>query len=103
MGAIRTVLAALAAGEQGSAKVEHGGRSHDRGSIRLSTLLLWSWTRSSHGIVTDTGLEIHDELISYLIKKEAGKMLGRTEAGTRTAAMLIAAILSPTPPNDLLN
>ena len=69
----------------------------------MSTLLLWSWTRSSHGIVTDTGLEIHDELISYLIKKEAGKMLGRTEAGTRTAAMLIAAILSPTPPNDLLN
>ena len=103
VGAIRTVLAALAAREQGSAKVEHGGRSHDRGSIRLSTLLLWSWTRSSHGIVTDTGLEIHDELISYLIKKEAGKMLGRTEAGTRTAAMLIAAILSPTPPNDLLN
>ena len=100
--AVRTVLTALAARERGTAIVEHGGRSHDRASIRLSTLLLWSWTRSSHGIVTDTGLEIHDELIGYLIKKEAGKLLGRSEAATRAVDTLTAAMLAPTPPNYLI-
>jgi hypothetical protein len=73
----------------------------------LSTLLLWSWTRSSHGIVTDTGLEIHDELMSYLIKKEATRLFGRSEpavkeASARAVATLTAVTQAPTPPNDLL-
>ncbi len=107
MGAVRTVISALVAREQGIPVVEQGGRSHDRSSVRLSTLLLWSWTRSSHGIVTDTGLEIHDELMSYLIKKEATKLFGRAEpavkeASARAVATLTAVTQATTPPNDLL-
>ena len=107
LGAVRTALSALVAKESGVPVVEQGGRSHDRSSVRLSILLLWSWTRSSHGIVTDTGLEIHDELMSYLIRKEATKLHGRAEAhvkeaSARAVAALSAAMLATAPPNDLL-
>jgi malate synthase len=107
LGAVRTVLGAMVAKEKGLPVVEQGGRLHDRSSVRLSTLLLWSWVRSSHGIVTDTGLEIHNELISYLIKKEGTKLFGRADAaakesGNRAVAILTAAMFADTPPNDLL-
>ena len=107
MGAVRTVLGALVHREQGRVVVEQGGRLHDRSSVRLSTLLLWSWTRSTHGVVTDTGLEIHDEVISYLIKKEATKLFGKSdpavkEASNRAVATLTAVVHSNELPADLL-
>lgn len=107
LGAVRTVLRALVQREQGDAVIVQGGRLHDRSSVRLSSLLLWSWTRSKHGFVTDTGLEIHDELMTYLIKKEATKLYGKAaaplkEASDRAVATLCAVVLSDRLPPDLL-
>ncbi len=107
LGAIRTVLSALVLRDKGFAVVEEGGRTHDRSSVLLSTLLLWSWTQSKHGFVTETGLEIHEELIAFLIRKEATKLCAKgdaakKEAGQRAVAALTACVLSPEVPNDLL-
>ncbi len=73
--AVRTVLRALVLRTDGVAVVQQGGRQHDRSSVHLSAALLWSWVHSSHGVVTDTGLEIHGPLVRYLIKKEADKLV----------------------------
>jgi malate synthase len=104
LGSVRTVLKALVLRESGEAVIEQAGRLHDRSSVRLSTLLLWQWTRSSKGFVTDTGLEIHDELTSYLIKKEADKLFGRatSPAKDRAVEMFKKAMLSAEVPGDLL-
>lgn len=107
MGTIRTVLRSLVLREQGIAVVEQGGRLHDRSSVRLSTLLLWSWTHSSHGVVTDTGLEIHVELMSYLIRKESAKLFPKPDPATKEACQravqtLTTAVLAPVLPPDLL-
>jgi malate synthase len=107
LGAVRTVLAALALRTSGLAVVEEGGRTHDRSSVLLSTLLLWSWTQSRFGIVTDTGLEIHEELMSFLIRKEGTKLFAkgdaaRKEAGQRAVEMLTASVLAQEVPRDLL-
>ena len=104
---VRTVVSALAHRERGEPVVAVGGRTHDRSAVRLCTLLLWSWTHSRQGIVTDTGLDIHEELISYLISKEGKKLFARSdaelkEAGQRAMATLAAAVLSPDEPADLL-
>jgi malate synthase len=107
LGAIRTVLAAMVLRDKGLAVVEEGGRTHDRSSVLLSTLLLWSWTQSKYGFVTDTGLEIHDELISFLIRKEGTKLFAKgdaakKEAGARAVALLTACVHAKEVPHDLL-
>lgn len=107
LGAIRTVLRALVHRTAGQAVVVQGGRLHDRSSVRLSTLLLWQWTRSSYGSITDTGLEIHDDMARYLIKKEGDKLfqhedLALKEAGKAAVEKLTAAVLSAEVPPDLL-
>lgn len=105
---IRTVLRALAYRELGQAVVTQGGRLHDRSSVRLSTLLLWQWTRSSHGVITDTGLEVQDDLMKYMIRKEGEKLFGREsdatlrEAGKQAVARLTATVLQTDVPDDLL-
>lgn len=106
-GSVRIVLRALVCREHGSAVVMQGGRLHDRSSVRLSTLLLWSWTRSSLGVVTDTELEIHDDLVKYLIKKEGEKLFGKTETALKESCLravqtLTSAVLSNDVPPDLL-
>ncbi|HEY0977942.1 MAG TPA: hypothetical protein VGE21_10780 [Flavobacteriales bacterium] len=108
LAAVRTVLRALAYRQEGMAVVVQGGRTHDRSSVRLSTVLLWSWVRSSHGVITDTGLEIHEELASYLVRKEGEKLFGKAhpalrEAGANAVTKLTAALLSPEVPKDLLD
>ncbi len=108
LGAVRTVIRALVCRESGQAVVQQGGRLHDRSSVRLSTLLLWSWTRSSFGVITDTGLEVHDELLKYLIRKEAQKIFGKGDAATKEASSravttLTNVVLSDDQPPDLLN
>lgn len=104
---VRTVVSALAWKEKGEPVVAVGGRTHDRSAIRLCTLLLWSWMHSRHGMVTDTGLEIHEELITYLIRKEGQKLFARSEAqlkeaGQRAVATLTAAVIAAEEPADLL-
>lgn len=104
---VRTVVSALAHRDQGEPVVSVGDRTHDRSAIRLCTLLLWSWTHSRHGMVTDTGLEIHEELITYLIRKEGQKLFSRSEAhlkeaGQRAVATLTTAMLATDEPEDLL-
>lgn len=101
---IRTVLRAMVRfHDQGM--IVQGGRLHDRSSIRLSTLLLWHW---AHGKGTfNTGLEIHDGVVKYLIKKE-GEKLFRMEGAKdhakaqRAAERLTEIVLAPTLPPDML-
>jgi malate synthase len=108
VGTIRTVLRALVYRSMGQAVVIQGARLHDRSSVRLSTLLLWQWTRSSHGVITDTGLEVHDDLMKYMVRKEGEKLFGREddaalrEAGKLAVATLTAAMLRHELPDDLL-
>lgn len=107
LGAIRTVLRALAYRPLGQAVVVQGGRLHDRSSVRLSTLLLWQWTRSSYGSITDTGLDIHDDVARYLIKKEGEKLFAEAgpevkEVGRQAVERLTQVVLGSDVPMDLL-
>lgn len=107
--AIRTVLRALVIrGADGTATIIQGGRAHDRSSVRLSTMLLWHWTRCSNASITETGLVVNKELIQYLIKKEGGKMFGKADAPIRdrmkeAVSWLLEVIISPDVPEDLLD
>jgi malate synthase len=108
LGAVRTLLRALTLRSEGVAVVMQGGRLHDRSSVRLSTVLLWSWVHSSYGVITDTGLEIHQDLVRYLIKKECEKVFGQAppelrEAGSKAAARLTEALNAAVLPHDLLD
>lgn len=101
---IRTVLRAMVTFRE-KGIITQGGRLHDRSSIRLSTLLLWHW---AHGKGTfNTGLEIHDGVVKYLIKKEGSKLFSMEGAeldakAKRAAERLIDVVLSPELPPDLL-
>jgi hypothetical protein len=99
------VLLALAARQAGHAVIVQGGRLHDRNSVRLSTLLLWQWTQAEKCFITDTGLEVHADLMKYLVRKEGEKLFGKDAAqrdlGKTAVEQLTAAILSPTLPERL--
>ena len=103
---IRTVLRALIGQGSGQGLFVQGGRLHDRSSVRLSTLLIWHWTRSNVCFITDTGLEVHEDVVKYLIKKEGEKMFAkfdvegheRTKQAIRTLTVMA---LSPEVPPDL--
>jgi len=103
---IRVVLLALAARHADQAVVVQGGRSHDRSSVWLSTLLLWQWTQAEKCFITDTGLEVHADLMKYLVRKEGEKLFGKDAAqrdiGKEAVERLTAAILSPALPETLL-
>ena len=89
LGLVRTALRALAADAH---HVTEGGRLHDRTSARLAVLLLWQWQHSEHGTITASGLEVHDDLLKYLVKKEAVKLGGDHEA---VCDKLLAGLLAP--------
>ncbi len=74
VGMIRMALRALVQHRTGKGRVIQGGRLHDRSSLRLALRILWQWLHSEKGVVTATGLEIHAELIGYLVRKESGKL-----------------------------
>ncbi|MGV9011565.1 MAG: hypothetical protein ACOH13_03125 [Flavobacteriales bacterium] len=104
---VRTVLRMMVAQRTGEALVVQGGRLHDRASTRLSTLLLWHWTQNENCHITDTGLEIHADVVKYLIRKEGEKVAARGLPEHRAIVkhavdMLTAAVLSPDVPEDLL-
>lgn len=86
VGAIRTALRSLVFRRQGQAWVVQGSRLHDRTSLRLALRLLWHWCHSRNGVVTATGLEIHDDLLRYLVRKESEKLFGESEERTKALA-----------------
>jgi hypothetical protein len=45
--------------------------------------LLWQWNHAEKGVITATGLDVHRDLLKYLIHKEAGKMFAEADEGTR--------------------
>ncbi|MEO8734043.1 MAG: hypothetical protein ABI373_06915, partial [Flavobacteriales bacterium] len=103
---IRVVLLAMAGRHSDQAVIIQGGLSHDRSSVRLSTLLLWQWTQAEKCFVTDTGLEVHADLMKYLVRKEGERMFSKDAAhrdlGKAAVEQLTAAILCPTVPSGLL-
>ena len=104
---IRTVIRALVSYTDSQGLITQGGKLHDRSSIRLSTLLIWHWTQSKVCFITDTGLEIHADVVKYLIRKEGEKMFDRHAPEKRERAKLAVArltevVLSPEIPPDLL-
>lgn len=104
---VRTVLQALVCRTLGKGPIIQGGRLHDRSSVRLSTLLLWHWTRSPVCFITDTGLEVHEDVVKYLIRKEGAKMFPPTQQELHACAMdavktLTSTALSPAMPPDLM-
>lgn len=105
---IRTVLQALVCRRTGKGPIIQGGRIHDRSSVRLATMLLWHWTRSPVCFISDTGLEVHEDVVKYLIRKEGNKMFPAADREVHAAAlevveMLTAAVLAPEPPPDLMD
>ncbi|MBP6312411.1 MAG: hypothetical protein KA408_09100 [Flavobacteriales bacterium] len=75
---IRSTLRNLVERQDHNGWIVQGSRVHDRSSIRLSLRLLWQWNKSEYGKITNSGLEIHDDLLKYLIKKESDKMYGKS-------------------------
>jgi hypothetical protein len=101
--AVRTGLLGLAAMESGASRIELDGRTHDRSSVRLAVVLLWHWVLADKGRVTASGLDIHDDLVTFLVKKEVEKLAARPEAppidALRIAGeQLIGLVLKPTCP-----
>lgn len=104
---IRSVLRALVGRQLGHCLIAGGGRLHDRSSIRLATLLVWHWTRSRICFITDTGLEVHEDVVKYLIRKEGEKLFPKSDAvmhahGQEAVAFFTRTVLSPEVPPDLL-
>lgn len=104
---IRTVIRAMVCFHEGQGPIAQGGKLHDRSSVRLSTLLLWHWTQSRVCFITDTGLEIHADVVKFLIRKEGDKMFARhapelRERAKQAVELLTATVLAPDLPPDLL-
>lgn len=104
---IRTVLCALVTYQETQGLITQGGRLHDRSSIRLSTLLMWHWTRNKTCYITDTGLEVHDDVVKYMIRKEGEKMFAKSGQETREQSKsavqrFTELVLSPDLPPDIL-
>ncbi len=69
--------------EAGIARIELDGRTHDRSSVHLALSLLWQWVVADKGRVSASGLDIHDDLITFLVRKEVDKLAAREEAPSR--------------------
>ena len=91
--AIRTVLRCLVFRWQGKAWVVQGSRLHDRSSLRLALRLLWHWCHSSKGVITATGLEIHGDLIRYLVRKESEKLFAESDDQTKALARRAVGVM----------
>ena len=106
VGMIRTILRSMVRAGEGKAWVVQGGRMHDRSSLRLAVRLLWQWNTSRQGVITASGLDIHDDLIKYLVKKESEKMFGASNEAIRKMATaaekrLLEIVLADTLPQEL--
>ena len=95
---IRTALRAIA----GNRNVDQGGRLHDRSSVRLAVALLWQWSQSEHGMITASGLDVHDDLVKYLVRKEARRLFGHDRSGVVASDRLCTLVFASEPPLDPL-
>lgn len=93
VGMVRTAFRTLVDRDTGVLWVVQGGRLHDRSSLRLALRLLWQWNKSEHGVITSSGLEVHDDLLKYLVRKESDKMFGNADERTRKAAASAASTI----------
>ncbi len=105
VGMIRTILRSMVRAGEGRAWVIQGGRMHDRSSLRLAVRLLWQWNRSRQGVITSSGLDVHDDLIKYLVRKESEKMFGEATDQIRKMASaaekrLLEMVLSDQMPDE---
>lgn len=82
---LRTSLRALAYYHMGDRTVVQGGRLHDRSSVQLAIALLWQWNHSREGVISSSGLEVHEDLLRYLVKKETEKLFAEASAELRAA------------------
>lgn len=101
---IRTVLRAMVRFRD-EGMITQGGRLHDRSSIRLSTVLLWHWAHGKGSF--NTGLEIHEGVVKYLIKKEGDKLFSMEGPDLHAKCQLAAQrlteiVLAPDAPPDML-
>lgn len=100
VGMVRTCLRTMVARSQGQGLAVQGGRVHDRSSLRLCVLLLWQWCLSEKGLISDSGLEVHDDLVRYLVNKERTKMYASSgtaleSASVQAAKELLELVLHP--------
>lgn len=79
LGCVRTALRTVVQRKEGQGWVIQGGRVHDRSSLRLALRLLWQWCHSTHGVISDSGLEVNPDLLRYLVRKECTKMYGQAD------------------------
>lgn len=82
---LRTSLRALAYYHRGERTVVQGGRLHDRSSVQLAIALLWQWNHSREGVISSSGLEVHEDLLRYLVKKETEKLFAEASPELRAA------------------
>jgi malate synthase len=92
-GLVRTALRALVQLQEGRGWVVQGGRMHDRSSLRLAVRLLWHWNHATKGIITASGLDVHDDLLRYLVKKEGDKMFTGADERLRQLAERMSTYL----------
>lgn len=105
VGMIRTALRSMVQLGEGKGWVIQGGRMHDRSSLRLAVRLLWHWNRSEHGVISDSGLDVHDDLLRFLVKKEAEKMYGdagekQKQLARKASERLLAMLLDENLPHE---
>jgi malate synthase len=105
VGMIRTALRSMADNEIGTGWVIQGGRLHDRSSLRLAIRTLWQWNHGSKGVITASGLDIHDDLLKYLVRKEAEKMFPEVDGAKRkrvdlAVEQLLTAVLDRSLPSE---
>ncbi|MBL8002009.1 MAG: hypothetical protein JNL05_08625 [Flavobacteriales bacterium] len=98
VGMLRTTLRALAHRRLGRPVVVQGGRSHDRSSVQLALALLWQWNQSRLGVITSNTLPVQEDLLRFLVRKEATKLFHEAppalrEAGDRAADQLLELVL----------
>lgn len=103
VGLVRTALRWLAPRASEDRRVVQGGRLHDRSSVRLAVRLLWQWRHSVKGVVSATGLPVNDDLIIYLVRKEAVKLFAAAHgspamAPESAARQLLDLVLREDPP-----
>lgn len=65
-----------------------GGRKHDRSSMGLAIGILSQWNHSSQGFISNSGLQVDEQLIRYLIDKETHKMFSDQPESVQQEAQL---------------
>jgi malate synthase len=100
---MRPTLLALARAPGDRGWVAHDGRLYDRSALRLALRLLWQWNHATRGLITATGLPINEDLLRFMLRKEAVKLPTHADerARRRTDAAIermLELVVAPQPP-----